>query len=58
MKETPWTHTIRTRSHAILLQSATVALETARLAIVRGPVGIGKTYALDLIEHELSQDGT
>lgn len=57
MKATPWTHTIQTRSHARLLQAATVALETARLTIVRGPAGIGKTYALDLIEGELSGGG-
>jgi len=39
----------------MLKEVAKTALETARLGIVRGPVGIGKTYALRQIEEELSQ---
>jgi type II secretory pathway predicted ATPase ExeA len=41
---------------SILTDIASMVLETARLGIVRGPVGIGKTYALRLIADHLTKD--
>lgn len=49
------TPNIRTGAYSILRDVARAALETARLGIVRGPVGIGKTYALRQIADELTQ---
>jgi DNA transposition AAA+ family ATPase len=51
----PVTPIIRTTAYSRLLETARAAMDTARLAIVRGPVGIGKTFALRQIEEELSQ---
>lgn len=50
--------TIETRSHAILRQVAEAVIATARLAIVRGPAGIGKSFALQMIQAELSDENT
>lgn len=46
---------IRTSAYSRLREVARAALDTARLGIVRGPVGIGKSFALRQIEEELSQ---
>lgn len=46
---------IRTSAHAILKEAATAALETAQLAIARGPAGIGKSFALTLLERSMSR---
>lgn len=46
---------IRTGAHAILKQAAAVALETGQLAIARGPAGIGKSFALTLLEDSMSR---
>lgn len=51
----PITPIIRTGAYSILRDVCRTALETARLGIVRGPVGIGKTFALRQIAEELSQ---
>lgn len=51
----PITPIIRTGAYSILRDVSRAALETARLGIVRGPVGIGKTFALRQIAEELSQ---
>ena len=51
----PITPIIRTEAYSILRDTSRAALETARLGIVRGPVGIGKTFALRRIAEELSQ---
>jgi type II secretory pathway predicted ATPase ExeA len=51
----PITPIIRTGAYSILRDVSRAALETARLGIVRGPVGIGKTYALRQVADELSQ---
>lgn len=51
----PITPIIRTGAYSILRDVSRAALETARLGIVRGPVGIGKTFALWQIAEELSQ---
>ncbi len=48
---------IRTGAYSILRDVSRAALETARLGILRGPVGIGKTFALRQIADELSQGG-
>ena len=46
---------IRTGTHAILKQAATAAMETAQLAIARGPAGIGKSFALTLLEKSMTR---
>lgn len=46
---------IPTRAYSTLGSVARALLETARLGIVRGPVGIGKSFALRLIWEELDQ---
>ena len=46
---------IRTGAHAILQQAALVALETGQLAIARGPAGIGKSFALSMLEESMSR---
>lgn len=51
----PITPIIRTGAYSMLRETARTALETARLGIIRGPVGIGKTFALWQIADELSQ---
>jgi DNA transposition AAA+ family ATPase len=51
----PITPIIRTGAYSILRDVSRAVLETARLGIVRGPVGIGKTFALRQIAEELSQ---
>lgn len=48
---------IRTGAHTILKEAATMSLETARLAIARGPAGIGKSFGLTLLERSLSKNG-
>jgi DNA transposition AAA+ family ATPase len=47
--------TIPTRAHAILRETVETALTLGRMGIVRGPAGIGKSYALELIAEELSR---
>ena len=47
---------IRTSAFAILEQAAKTAIETAQLAIARGPAGIGKSFALTLLERSMSND--
>lgn len=47
---------IQTGAHSILYEAASLALETARLAIARGPAGIGKSFALTLLQDSLSND--
>lgn len=47
---------IRTGTHAILKEAATAALETAQLAIARGPAGIGKSFALTLLEKSMTRN--
>lgn len=47
---------IRTSAHAILKVAATAALETAQLAIARGPAGIGKSFALTLLPQAMLND--
>ncbi len=51
-------HIIETRTHAILRDMATTALSIGRLAIIRGPAGIGKSFALDRIAEELNEGQT
>jgi AAA domain len=51
----PITPIIRTSAYSMLREAARAAMETARLAIARGPVGIGKTFALWQIAEELTQ---
>lgn len=46
---------IPTRAYSTLGSVARALLETARLGIVRGPVGIGKSFALRQIWEELDQ---
>lgn len=46
---------IRTATHAILKEAATAALETAQLAIARGPAGIGKSFALTMLEKSMNR---
>jgi hypothetical protein len=48
MLDTPFGRVIiPTRAHAMLSDVLDTVVETAGLAIVRGPVGIGKTFALE-----------
>jgi type II secretory pathway predicted ATPase ExeA len=47
---------IRTSAHAILKVAASAALETAQLAIARGPAGIGKSFALTLLQQAMLND--
>lgn len=47
---------IRTSAHAILKVAAMAALETAQLAIARGPAGIGKSFALTLLQQAMWND--
>lgn len=47
--------TIPTRAHAILRETVETALTLGRMGIARGPAGIGKSYALELIADELSR---
>ncbi len=51
----PITPIIRTGAYSTLKETARAVLDTARLGIVRGQVGIGKSFALRQIEDELSQ---
>ena len=51
------TVTIKTRAHSILSDVIRAVVEGAGLALVKGPVGIGKTFALDLICDALTEDG-
>lgn len=51
----PITPIIRTGAYSTLRETARAVLDTARLGIVRGQVGVGKTFALRQIEEELSQ---
>ena len=46
---------IRTGAHTILKEVATLALATARLAIARGPAGIGKSFGLTLLEESMNK---
>lgn len=46
---------IPTRAYSTLASIGQTLLETARLGIVRGPVGIGKTYALRQVADDLTQ---
>jgi thymidine kinase len=46
---------IQTSAHAILKEAATAALETAQLAIARGPAGIGKSFGLTMLQKSMSQ---
>ena len=48
---------IETRTLAILRDVVQQVVVGAGLALVRGPAGIGKTFALDEIDAELTQDG-
>ena len=48
---------IETRAQAILRDVIQQVVDGAGLALVRGPAGIGKTFALDKIEAELIEDG-
>ncbi len=48
--------TIATRAHAILRETVETALTLGRMGIVRGPAGVGKSYALALIEEEFSRE--
>lgn len=48
---------IQTRAHAILSDVARQVVDGAGLALVKGPVGVGKTFALDLICDALTADG-
>lgn len=52
----PYHATIPTRTHAILRETVETALSLGRMGIVRGAAGIGKSYALSLIEEEFSRD--
>lgn len=47
--------TIPTRAHAILRETVETALTLGRMGIARGPAGIGKSYALELIAEEFSR---
>jgi len=47
--------TIPTRTHAILQDMVKTALGAGRMGIARGAAGIGKSYALALIEDDLSK---
>lgn len=49
--------TIQTRAQAILKDVIQSVLDGAGLAVVRGPVGIGKSFALELIRTELEAQG-
>lgn len=46
---------IPTKAYSTLSAVARTLMETARLGIVRGPVGIGKSFALEQIAQDLSQ---
>lgn len=48
---------IETRAQAILRDVIHQVVAGAGLALVRGPAGIGKTFALDRIEDELTEEG-
>jgi type II secretory pathway predicted ATPase ExeA len=48
---------IETGASAMLRSVAREVIAGAGLAVLRGPVGIGKTFALDLIEAELTAEG-
>ena len=48
---------IDTGTSAMLRSVARQVIAGAGLAVLRGPVGIGKTFALDLIEAELTAEG-
>lgn len=48
---------IKTRAHTILSEVIREVAAGAGLALVKGPVGVGKTYALNLICDELEADG-
>ncbi|MFN3970890.1 MAG: AAA family ATPase [Gemmobacter sp.] len=48
--------TIQTGTHAIVRDVVHTALTIGRMAIVRGPAGIGKSYAIEMVREELTQD--
>lgn len=48
---------IETRAHAMLAVTNRQVMDCAGLAIVKGPVGVGKTFALDLICNDLEAEG-
>lgn len=48
---------IETRAQSILKEVVTQVTATAGLAIVRGPVGIGKSFALEGIKNSLLENG-
>ncbi len=47
-------YTIETRTQTILQDTVATVLATARLAILRGPAGIGKSYALETILDQMA----
>lgn len=49
--------TIETRAHSILKEVVGQVIATAGLAIVRGPVGIGKSFALETVRRDLEANG-
>jgi len=49
--------TIKTRAHSILSDVIGQVVDGAGLALVKGPVGIGKSYAPDLICDAMTEDG-
>ncbi|MCU0898951.1 MAG: ATP-binding protein [Cypionkella sp.] len=49
--------TIETRAHSILKEVAGQVIATAGLGIIRGPVGIGKSFALETIRRDLEANG-
>ena len=48
---------IRTLAHATLSQVVREVVDGAGLALVKGPVGVGKSFALDAISGELEAEG-
>lgn len=49
--------TIETRAQSILRDVILQVVAGAGLALVRGPAGVGKTFALDRIDEELTESG-
>lgn len=47
--------TIPTRTHAILCDAVSTCLTLGRMSIVRGAAGIGKSYAVEMIEEAFTQ---